>query len=116
MNKGTKIRTALRIIVSIYSAFCIHQVAIAQFGKMIGAPWVAIVCAGIVVILGLIVDALTTYYNNDYTEEACVGTGITRQLKAEKEEGYIGDIFFTDIDEVANEDNSENESGDDNEQ
>ena len=83
---------------------------------MIGAPWVAVVCAGIVVILGLIVDALTTYYNNDYTEEACVGTGITRQLKAEKEEGYIGDIFFTDIDEVVEENDEDNESGDDNEQ
>ena len=83
MNKGTKIRTALRIIVSIYSAFCVHQVALAQLGDMIGVPWLAIVCAIIVVVLGLIVDALTTYYNNDYTEEACIGTGVTRKLKEE---------------------------------
>lgn len=116
MNKGTKIRTALRIIVSIYSAFCVHQVAIAQLGDMLGAPWLAIVCAFIIVVLGLIVDALTTYYNNDYTEEACIGTGITRQLKAEKSEDYIGDIFFTDVDEVAEEGDNDNESGDDNEQ
>ena len=38
MNKGTKIRTVLRIIVSIYSAFCVHQVAIAQLGDMLGVP------------------------------------------------------------------------------
>lgn len=108
MNKGTKIRTALRIIVSIYSAFCVHQVAISQLGDMLGIPWLAVVCAIIVVLLGLVVDALTTYYNNDYTEEACIGTGITRQLKAENSEDYIGDKFFTDIDI--------DESGDDNEQ
>ena len=59
-------------------------------------------------ILLLVVDALTTYYNNDYTEEACIGTGITRQLKAENSEDYIGDKFFTDIDI--------DESGDDDEQ
>lgn len=108
MNKGTKIRTALRIIVSIYSAFCVHQVAISQLGDMLGIPWLAVVCAIIVVLLGLVVDALTTYYNNDYTEEACIGTGITRQLKAENSEDYIGDKFFTDIDI--------DESGDDDEQ
>lgn len=108
MNKGTKIRTALRIIVSIYSAFCVHQVAISQLGDMLGVPWLAVVCAIIVVLLGLVVDALTTYYNNDYTEEACIGTGITRQLKAENSEDYIGDKFFTDIDI--------DESGDDDEQ
>ena len=108
MNKGTKIRTVLRIIVSIYSAFCVHQVAISQLGDMLGIPWLAVVCAIIVVLLGLVVDALTTYYNNDYTEEACIGTGITRQLKAENSEDYIGDKFFTDIDI--------DESGDDDEQ
>ena len=107
MNKGTKIRTALRIIVSIYSAFCVHQVAISQLGDMLGIPWLAVVCAIIVVLLGLVVDALTTYYNNDYTEEDCIGTGITRQLKAENSEGYIGDKFFTEIDI--------DESGNDNE-
>lgn len=84
MNKGTKIRTVLRIIVSIYSAFCIHQVAIAQLGDMLGVPWLAVVCAIIIVVLGLIVDALTTYFNNDYTEAACIGTGVTRKIKEEE--------------------------------
>ena len=100
MNKGTKIRTALRIIVSIYSAFCVHQVAIAQLGDMIGVPWLAIVCAIIVVVLGLIVDALTTYYNNDYTEEACIGTGTTRLLKEQKNlEQHGGKIIGEDFGE-----------------
>ena len=116
MNKGTKIRTALRILVSIYSAFCVHQVAISQLGDMLGIPWLAMLCAIIVVILGLVVDALTTYYNNDYTEEACIGTGVTRQLKAEGSDDYIGDIFFTDVDEVTDESDTENESGDSDEQ
>jgi hypothetical protein len=38
---------------------------------------------------------VNTYFNNDYTEEARIGTGITRQLKAEQKEDYIGDYFFT---------------------
>ena len=43
--------------------------------------------------------AITFWYNNDFTEEACIGTGITRQLKAEKQDGYVGDFFYTDEEE-----------------
>ena len=81
MNKGTRIRTALRIACSIYSATCVWQVAIAEFGDMIGVKWLAIVCAGLIVISGWAVDALTTYYNNDYTVEGDTGTKITREMK-----------------------------------
>ena len=42
------------------------------------------------------------YFNNDYTEEAAIGTGITRQLKAEKAEEYVGDVFYEDIDGEGN--------------
>lgn len=99
MTKGTKIRTALRIAFSVYTAFCMWQVSISELSKQLHAPWLIAACAIIIVVSGLVVDALTTYYNNDYTEEACVGTGITRQLKQEKSADYVGDYFFTNDDE-----------------
>lgn len=82
MNKGTKVRTALRVAVSIYSAFCVWQVAIAELSKQLHAPWLVVLCAVIIVLSGLAVDALTTYYNQDFTEEGAAGTAITREMKA----------------------------------
>lgn len=99
MNKGTKVRTVLRIVFSIYTAFCAWQVSIGELSKQLNAPWLIALCAAVIVIAGLLVDALTTYCNNDFTEEACIGTGVTRQLKKEKEEGYQGEIFFDAIED-----------------
>ena len=113
MDKGTKIRTALRIAVSLNTAIYAVSTAVGA----LGFNWLTLACAILTIISDLVVSALTTYYNNNYTEEACIGTGITRQLKAEKQEGYIGDIFFTDIDnEIIEENEDTDESGDDNEQ
>lgn len=110
MNKGTRIRTALGIAMAFYVA--IYKTDLTDFGN----NTVNLVYQIIMKIATFVVIFLITYYNNDYSEEACIGTGITRQLKLEKEEGYIGDIFFTDIDEVVEENDEDNESGDDNEQ
>lgn len=94
MNKGTKIRTLMRAIVSFYSALCVWQVAINQLGEMLGIKWIAIVVAGLIVVLGLVVDTITTWYNNDYTPEACEGTGLTRLLKRQNnQEDYSGEVF-----------------------
>ena len=92
MNMGTKIRTILVIATCLNTALLATDVA--QFGNetlnliykilSVAANFVIVFCA--------------TWFNNDYTEEACIGTGITRQLKAEKKEGYIGDHFFEDED------------------
>ena len=107
MNKGTKIRTILRIAFSIYTAFCMWQVSIGELSKQINAPWLVGLCAVIIVVSGLVVDALTTYFNNDFTEEACQGTGITRQLKAQKKDDYIGDVIVPEDEEVVEEENDE---------
>ncbi len=112
MNNGTKIRTALRIVFSIYTAFCAWQVSITELGKQLNAPWLAALCAVIIVICGLLVDVLTTYFNNDYTEEAAIGTGVTRQLKAEKKDDYIGDFFFADYDQEYEEESDEDRGAD----
>ena len=107
MNKGTKIRTILRIAFSIYTAFCMWQVSIGELSKQINAPWLVGLCAVIIVVSGLVVDALTTYFNNDFTEEACQGTGITRQLKAQKKDDYVGDVIVPEDEEVVEEENDE---------
>ena len=111
MNQGTKIRTILGILTTINTILAVTDVT--QFGNETITFYYKLVS----VIINAIVVGINTYYNNDYTEEACMGTGFTRQLKAEKSEDYIGDMFFTDEDEeivVASE--SEDEGGEDNEQ
>ena len=92
MNTGTKIRTALRIAVSLNTA--IYAVSAAVGG--LGFGWLTMAWAIFTVISDFVVSALTTYYNNDYTEEACIGTGITRQLKKEKQANYAGEYFYSD--------------------
>lgn len=87
MNKGTIIRTILGIAVSINTALAVTDVA--SFGnEKLNLAYKIISMA-----VNFIVVAINTYYNNDYTEEACIGTGMTRMLKAQKKEGFIGEDF-----------------------
>lgn len=94
MDKGTKIRTALRIAVSLNTA--IYAVAAAIGDLNIGRlsfAWMVMT-----IISDFVVSALTTYYNNDYSEEACEYTGLMRRAK-EEEASPDGELFFDDIDE-----------------
>ena len=88
MNKGTKIRTILGILTTINTVLAVTDVA--QFGDEKLTFWYKVVS----VIVNAVVVGINTYYNNDYTEEACLGTGVTRHLKAEQSEDYIGEYFF----------------------
>ena len=90
MNAETRRRTVIAVVVYILDFLVVFHIiefsseqiqAVAQLVAM-GATAVAWV--------------LSHYKNNDFTEEGCIGTGITRQLKREKEEGYIGDSFYQD--------------------
>ena len=91
MDKGTKIRTALRIAVSLNTAIYAVSTAVGA----LGFSWLTLAWAVFTVISDFAVSALTTYYNQNYTEEACIGTGITRQLKAEKNSDYAGEYFYS---------------------
>lgn len=55
---------------------------------------------GIKLVVALLAITYTGWKNHDFSDEACIGTGITRQLKAEKKEGYVGDYFYSDTDEL----------------
>lgn len=103
MNQGTIIRTILVIATCFNTALMATDVA--QFGN----ETVNLVYRILSVVANFIIVFCATYFNNDYSEEACQGTGMTRQLKAEKKQGYVGDFFYTDYeqefpDEVGEED------------
>ena len=110
MNKGTKIRTALRIAVSLNTAIYAVSAAVGA----LGFSWLTMAWAIFTIISDFAVSALTTYFNQDYTEEACIGTGVTRQLKAEKKSDYVGDFFYSEeppVEEEVVEDIFEEEQG-----
>lgn len=87
MNKGTIIRTIMAIALVINSGAI--ATGIAEFNDPVVDKWYKIIsfCATVVILF------VNTYYNNDYTEEACIGTGMTRMLKAQKKDGFIGEDF-----------------------
>ena len=87
MNKGTVIRTILAV------ALVINSGAIATGVAEFENPTVNLVYKILSFCATVVIMFVNTYYNNDYTPEACIGTGLTRQLKAEKED-YIGEKFF----------------------
>lgn len=103
MNNGTIIRTILVI------ATCFNTALMATDVTQFGNPTVNLIYKILSVVANFIIVFCATYFNNDYSEEACIGTGMTRQLKAEKKQGYVGDFFYTDYeqefpDEVGEED------------
>ena len=76
MNFGTKVRTILAVATCLNTALMATDVA--QFHN----ETVNLIYRIISVILNFIVVACVTWYNNDYTPEACEGTGYTRMLKS----------------------------------
>lgn len=91
MNFGTKTRTVLAVATCLNTALMATDVAQFHNAKLDLAYRI------ISVILNFVIVACVTWYNNDYTPEACEGTGLTRQLKAENDgmdiviEDYIED-------------------------
>lgn len=90
MNFGTIVRTILAVATCLNTALMATDVAQFHNAKL------DLVYRIVSVVLNFIIVACATWYNNDYTEEAALGTGLTRQLKAEGKADYIGDYFFDD--------------------
>lgn len=97
MNTGTKVRTALRIAVSLDTAAFAVTAAIGT----LEIGWLTFAWGIFVIVTDFAVSALTTYCNQDYTEEACEGTGYTRLLKAQKKNPEAGENFFDEVSEDA---------------
>lgn len=75
MNFGTKIRTILAIATCLNTALMATDIA--QFHN----PTLDLIYRIASVALNFVIVACVTYFNNDYTPEAAIGTGMTRQLK-----------------------------------
>lgn len=93
MNFGTKIRTILAVATCLNTALMATDVA--QFHNANLDLAYRIVS----VILNFVIVACVTWYNNDYTEEACEGTGLTRMLKTEEPQEEEETFFIEDGDE-----------------
>ena len=98
MNKGTKIRTILAIATCLNTALMATDVA--QFHN----ETVDLIYRILSVVLNFVIVACVTWYNNDYTPEACEGTGLTRLLKRQNnQENYSGEVFTGEDLEVSDE-------------
>lgn len=95
MNFGTKIRTILAVATCLNTALMATDIA--QFHN----PTLDLAYRIVSVILNFVIVACATWYNNDFTPEAAVGTGLTRQLK-NGEDGL--DIVIEDYIEDGDED------------
>jgi len=97
MNTGTRIRSVLAVAIALYTAFL--KTDVADFGN----ETVNLIYQICMKTMTFVVIFLITYCNNDYTEEACAGTGLTRHLKALKDEDYVGEDFTVMGEEVEDE-------------
>lgn len=94
MNFGTKVRTVLAVATCLNTALMATDIA--QFHNASLDLAYRIVS----VILNFVIVACVTWFNNDYTPEACEGTGLTRMLKAEEEVGVnVEGLEYMDGDE-----------------
>lgn len=101
MNFGTKIRTLLAVATCLNTALMATDIA--QFHN----PTLDLAYRIVSVVLNFIIVACVTWFNNDWTEEACEGTALTRYLKDIQNEEYVGENF---LDEEATEGEDESDN------
>ena len=89
MNFGTKLRTVLRIAVSLQNTAVVLTASVQAFASEYHIGWLTLAWAIFALLCNFVVDALTTYYNNDYTVEGSVGTKVTREMKELAETEWI---------------------------
>lgn len=94
MNFGTKLRTILAVATSLNTALIATDIT--EFGN----AKLDIAYKVVSIILNFIIVACVTYYNNDYTEDACIATGEMRAKKAEYKGNVNGEYFHVDDEEV----------------
>lgn len=98
MDAGTRARTVTAFVTAVLdflSAFHIIHFDDAQIASIHKIA---------LTVLTAVVWAYASHYkNNDYTEEACEGTGLTRLLKAEKNSGVYTEPREMEIEEEGGE-------------
>jgi len=84
MTKGTILRIAALAIAVLAAIVCMFDIIVLPL-------WVKVIIA-IALLAACVVCA---YFNNDFSEAACKGTGMTRQIKRELKDNYVGERFYT---------------------
>lgn len=94
MNFGTKLRTILVI------ATCFNTALMATDITQFHNPKLDLVYKVLSVVANFIIVFCATWFNNDYTDEACRATGMMRLEKATHQlDDYTGENFFDGPDE-----------------
>lgn len=88
MNFGTKLRTILAIATALNTANVMS--AFAEFDN----PIISTIYKAVSLIALIIVMSANTYYNNDYTPEACEHTGAMRLAKEQNKGNIHGENFI----------------------
>lgn len=101
MNTGTKLRTILAIATSLNTALMATDLT--GFSN----ATVDTIYKVVSIILHFIIVAIVTYYNNDYTEEACRTTGMMRLLKEQRKGKITGENFIEEPDDYFTEEGDE---------
>lgn len=101
MNFGTKLRTILVI------ATCLNTALMATDITEFNSPTLDLIYKVASIVLNFIIVACATYYNNDFTEEACRSTGYMRWLKSIQKGEGVGDGLADEPETDAEEDRLE---------
>ena len=101
MNFGTKLRTILVI------ATCLNTALMATDITEFNSPTLDLIYKVASIVLNFIIVACATYYNNDFTEEACRSTGYMRWLKSIQKGEGVGDGLAEEPETDAEEDRLE---------
>ena len=88
MNFGTKLRTILVIATSLNTALLATDLT--GFNN----PYVDGAYKIVSIVLNFVIVACGTYYNNDYTPEACEHTGAMRLAKEQNKGKIHGENFI----------------------
>jgi len=97
MNFGTKVRTILAIATSLNTALLATDITGFNNGTL------DLIYKIFSVALNFVIVACCTWYNNDYTPEACEATGEMRARKDEIKKKVNGECFY-DYEEVEDDD------------
>lgn len=80
---GTKIRTVISFIIGVVGAYYTHQGLLNDLLNQLGWGKAAMIIALVAAALFIIGEGYTTFMNNDYSEEASVGTDVGRKLASD---------------------------------
>ena len=106
MDAGTRTRTITALVAAVLdflAAFGIVNFSDAQTD--------AIYKIVLTIVTALVWGYASHYKNNDFTEEACEGTGLTRLLKAEKKAGVYTEPLEMEIEEEGGEEDESHNIG-----